>query len=222
MSFRKEALKLSPLKAAFRGVSLAVGLLFACLPARAQQPPQDTLDLSTAQPIILRGDSAAGFQQGTEGLMLTEELNKQDPQKAAMLSAVLPGLGQLYVGQVWKVPVYYGTFMVLGHLMYTNNRLYNIFRQSLFAEVDGNPNTVNPFPRFAEASLRRNTDSFRRNRDYMVIIAGLVYMLNIADAHIAAHLNEFDINDELVINYAPAIGNINGMAYAGMGVKISF
>ena len=219
MSFRKEALKLSALKAAFRGISLAAGLLFVSICAHAQQ---DTLDLSTAQPIILRGDSVTGFQQGTEGLMLTEELNKQDPQKAAMLSAVLPGLGQLYVGQVWKVPVYYGTFMILGHLMYTNNRLYNIFRQSLFAEKDGNPNTENPFPRFAEASLRRNTDNFRRNRDYMVIIAGLVYMLNIADAHIAAHLNEFDINDELVINYTPTIGNINGMTYAGMGVKIRF
>lgn len=219
MSFRKEALHFSALKAALRGISLAAALLLGCTGARAQQ---DTLDLTTADPLLLSGDSTVVLQQGTEGLMLTEELNKQDPQKAAMLSAVLPGLGQIYVGQVWKVPVYYGTFMVLGHLMYTNNRLYNIFRQSYFAVIDGNPNTENPFPRFAEASLQRNTDNFRRNRDYMVIIAALVYVLNIADAHIAAHLNEFDINDELVINYTPTIGNVNGLTYAGMGVKISF
>ncbi|MEQ9098380.1 MAG: DUF5683 domain-containing protein [Imperialibacter sp.] len=217
--FRKEALKLIAATPAWRGISLAALLLFLCQFVQAQEISGDSVEVITGEPLIIRGDSVSNLPKG---IMLEEELSTLDPQKAAMLSAIFPGMGQAYVGQIWKVPVYYGAFIVLGHMIYTNNRLYNIFRQSLFAEVDEDPNTINPFPRFNETALRRNTDSFRRNRDYMIVISGVVYMLNIVDAHIAAHLDEFDINDELVINYTPTIGNINGYAYAGLGIKISF
>ncbi|MEQ8688768.1 MAG: DUF5683 domain-containing protein [Imperialibacter sp.] len=217
--FRKEALKLIAATPAWRCISLAALLLFLCQFVQAQEISGDSVEVIAGEPLIIRGDSVSNLPKG---IMLEEELSTLDPQKAAMLSAIFPGMGQAYVGQIWKVPVYYGAFIVLGHMIYTNNRLYNIFRQSLFAEVDEDPNTINPFPRFNETALRRNTDNFRRNRDYMIVISGVVYMLNIVDAHIAAHLDEFDINDELVINYTPTIGNINGYAYAGLGIKISF
>ncbi len=217
--FRKEALKLTVPKTARRGISLVAVFLVISHFSVAQEIRGDSVSVEAGESLIIKGDSVSNLPKG---IMLEQELSTLDPQKAAMLSAILPGLGQIYVGQVWKVPAYYGTFIVLGHIMYRNNRLYNIFRQSLFAEIDEDPSTINPFPRFAETALRRNTDSFRRNRDYMVIISGIVYMLNIVDAHIAAHLDEFDINDELVINYTPTLGNINGYTYAGLGIKISF
>ncbi|MEQ8531970.1 MAG: DUF5683 domain-containing protein, partial [Imperialibacter sp.] len=174
--FRKEALNLIAATPAWRGISLAALLLFLCQFVQAQEISGDSVEVITGKPLIIRGDSVSNLPKG---IMLEEELSTLDPQKAAMLSAIFPGMGQAYVGQIWKVPVYYGAFIVLGHMIYTNNRLYNIFRQSLFAEVDKDPNTINPFPRFNETALRRNTDSFRRNRDYMIVISGVVYMLNI-------------------------------------------
>jgi len=220
MSFRKDVLSIAYNNAAPGKAFLLSLLLFFNFSALAQEtePQADTISLGDDTRVIITADSL-GLP---ESIMLTEELSTVDPQKATMLSAIVPGLGQIYNGQVWKVPLYYGTFVVLGHMIYTNNRLYNIFRQSYFAEIDGNPATTNKFTRFTENSLKRNTDNFRRNRDYMVIIAGAVYLLNIADAHIGAHLREFDINDELTINYSPTMDTVNGRPYAGVGVTISF
>lgn len=181
----------------------------------------DTIDYNEAKPITPVGDTL-NKQTVPNSLMLDEELSTIDPQKATMLAALLPGLGQIYNRQAWKAPIYYGAFVYIGHMIYTNDRLYNIFRQSLFAEIDQDPTTVNPFAnRFNETALRRNTDNFRRNRDFMIIVASIVYFLNIADAHIGAHLREFDINDELAIRYRPAVGSLNGFAYAGVGITIS-
>lgn len=220
MSFRKDALSIAYNNVAPGKAFLLSVLLFIHFSAFAQEtePQADTISLGEDTRVIITADSL-GLP---ESIMLTEELSTVDPQKATMLSAIVPGLGQIYNGQVWKVPLYYGTFVVLGHMIYTNNRLYNIFRQSYFAEIDENPATANKFTRFTENSLKRNTDNFRRNRDYMVIIAGAVYFLNIADAHIGAHLREFDINDELTINYSPTMDTVNGRPYAGVGVTISF
>lgn len=180
----------------------------------------DTIDYNQAKPITPVGDTL-NKQTVPNSLMLDEELSTIDPQKATMLAALLPGLGQIYNRQAWKAPIYYGAFVYIGHMIYTNDRLYNIFRQSFFAEIDEDPTTVNPFARFNETALRRNTDNFRRNRDFMIIVASIVYFLNIADAHIGAHLREFDINDELAIRYRPAMGSLNGFAYAGIGITIS-
>jgi len=220
MLFRKDGLSIAYNSAAPGKIFLSVAFLFLGFLSFAQEPDlqNDTISLGEDTRMIVTTDSL-GLP---ESIMLTRELSTVDPQKATMLSAIVPGLGQIYNRQVWKAPLYYGTFVALGHMIYTNNRLYNIFRQSLFAEIDDNPATVNRFPRFNESSLRRNTDSFRRNRDYMVIIAGAVYLLNIADAHIGAHLREFDINDELTINYNPTMDTVNGRPYAGVGVTISF
>lgn len=220
MSFRKDVLSIIYNSGATGKAFLLLILLFLNFYTFAQEaePQADTISLGDDTRVIITADSLGV----PESIMLTEELSTIDPQKSTMLSAIVPGLGQIYNRQVWKVPLYYGTFVVLGHMIYTNNRLYNIFRQSLFAEVDGNPATVNQFTQFTENSLRRNTENFRRNRDYMVIIAGAVYLLNIADAHIGAHLREFDINDELTINYNPTMDTVNGRLYAGVGVTISF
>ena len=42
-----------------------------------------------------------------------------DPNKALLLS-VLPGAGQVYNGQAWKVPIIYGAFAGVGYLVYQN------------------------------------------------------------------------------------------------------
>ena len=43
-----------------------------------------------------------------------------NPKKASRLSAILPGLGQVYNKQYWKVPVIYGGYAVIGHYIKFN------------------------------------------------------------------------------------------------------
>ncbi|MEQ8583038.1 MAG: DUF5683 domain-containing protein [Marinoscillum sp.] len=133
-------------------------------------------------------------------------VSELDPNKAALLSAVLPGLGQAYNNQYWKIPLIYGGGLIFGHYINYNNQIYNEMRNSLIAEVDSDPNTVNPYKdRFQETALTRNRDAFRRNRDLLILIGAAFYLLNVVDAHVSAHLNEFDVNDNLSLKVSPSI-----------------
>ncbi|WP_421895703.1 DUF5683 domain-containing protein [Marinoscillum sp.] len=133
-------------------------------------------------------------------------VSELDPNKAALLSAVLPGLGQAYNNQYWKIPLIYGGGLIISHYINYNNQIYNEMRNSLIAEVDSDPNTVNPYKdRFQETALTRNRDAFRRNRDLLILIGAAFYLLNVVDAHVSAHLNEFDVNDNLSLKVSPSI-----------------
>ncbi|PIB37483.1 hypothetical protein BFP72_08735 [Reichenbachiella sp. 5M10] len=131
--------------------------------------------------------------------------SKLDPNKAALYSAVFPGLGQMYNKQYWKLPIVYGGAILIGYLVQYNQDYYTAFRNAWIAETDDDESTVNPFPRFNAYSLQRKAEQFQRNRDFMIIIGAVYYLLTIVDAHVAAHLIEFDINDELAImpSYKP-------------------
>jgi len=143
----------------------------------------------------------------------------KDPKKAALYSAVLPGLGQAYNKKYWKIPLIYGGFFALGYYIDWNNDNYNLYRSALFSIIDGNDDTVNPFPGFSESQLRQITDEFKRNRDMLVILTGVLYALNIIDAHVDAHLKEFDINEDLALSLKPA--NITAGAVTGTGLSLS-
>ena len=69
-----------------------------------------------------------------------------NPKKASKLSAILPGLGQVYNKQYWKIPVIYGGYTVIGHYIKFNNGMYQEFKQALTYETDNDEFTLNPFP----------------------------------------------------------------------------
>ncbi|UXP31719.1 DUF5683 domain-containing protein [Reichenbachiella agarivorans] len=135
----------------------------------------------------------------TPGIETFKSKSKLDPDRSALYSAVLPGLGQMYNKQYWKLPIIYGGGILIGHLIKYNQDYYTAFRNAWIAETDGDESTVNPFSGFSESSLQRRAEQFQRDRDFMIIIGVVYYILNIVDAHVAAHLIEFDINDELAI-----------------------
>jgi hypothetical protein len=83
--------------------------------------------------------------------------------------------------------------------------LYTSFRSAYFAATDLDPNTLNPYAPVSSDVLLSNAEQLRRDRDYLMIIGGLFYLLQIADAHISAHLHEFQINDALSLDIQPAI-----------------
>lgn len=139
------------------------------------------------------------LNQNTAGIETFKSKSKLDPDKAALYAAVFPGLGQMYNGQYWKLPILYGGAIVIGHFIKYNNDFYNAFRNAYIAETDGVDATVNPYRQFSQAALQRNAERFKRNRDFMIIMGVVYYLVQIVDAHVAAHLIEFNINDDLAL-----------------------
>lgn len=144
----------------------------------------------------------------------------KNPRKATILSAVLPGAGQVYNGKAWKVPILYAGFITDIYFINFNNKRYQVFRQALFNLDDGEPNI---FPNLNRQALVRNVDYWRSNRDMTILLLGAIYALNIIDANVDAHLSGFDISDDLALGIEPHFETFSAQNQSlGITLKLKF
>ncbi len=144
-----------------------------------------------------------------------------DPERALLLSAVLPGLGQAYNKKYWKVPLVYGGLGFLGYNIDVFQSGFITYKNHLFAEIDGSSNTINTSG-FNETQLRTIVDRFRRQRDLFIVYTGLFYLIQIVDAHIDAHLKEFDVNPKLQVRIEPSFEQNAYFSSTGISLKFKF
>jgi len=134
------------------------------------------------------------------------------PRKAAIYSAVLPGWGQIYNKKYWKLPIIYAGFVGLGYLVKVNHDDYKTYKNAYSMRLDGDSTTIDDYVDvYSQEDLVTLKDFYRRNRDLSAIGMGLLYVLNVLDAAVDAHLFHFSVSDELTLHvvpgYSPAIGN---------------
>jgi hypothetical protein len=135
--------------------------------------------------------------------------NLDRPGKAALYSAVLPGLGQAYNGAWWKVPIIYATGGVLGYFIIDNNNKYQDFRVAVNQRRDKLDDKYKEDPIYGTQrsngtqNLRYSRDFYRRNRDLTIIFSVLAYGMQIAEAYVHAHLRQFDVGDNLSLRVEP-------------------
>lgn len=169
--------------------------------------------------ILFLATGFSAFSQETKSDSVSTKKPKieHSPRRATIYSAVLPGLGQIYNRKYWKVPLVYGGFATLGYFINFNNEQYTTYRQAYSDIIDNDPNTtsymklnVNPNLKLEAnilnftSALRQQKDYWRRNRDLVVIGTVVFYALNVIDASVDANFFNFDISDELTINWVPA------------------
>jgi len=128
--------------------------------------------------------------------------DRRSPRKAALMSAILPGLGQAYNRKFWKIPILYAGFGVAA--WYLDNNLTNIrlYKDAFIAEIDGNPATMNNTG-FSTDQLQRLIDQYTEWRDLSYIAFGIIYILNIIDANVDAHLFYFDVSEDISMSLRP-------------------
>jgi hypothetical protein len=174
-------------------------------------------------------------KDSTSKTIVDSSIIKHSPRKATLLSTACPGLGQIYNKKYWKVPVIYTGFAVLGYFIYTNNQQYIIYRNQFRTLSDptssGYASLVsyfqNLYPNVNIADIATESQSardyYRHNRDLSWILTGLLYIINIADADVDAHLFFFDVSDKLSMNWKPTIYQDSNLKnYAGLSFKLNF
>ena len=149
---------------------------------------------------------------------------KPSSGRAAIYSALLPGLGQAYNGEYWKIPVYYTGLLAAGYFVYFNNLNYLRFKR-IYAEAT-NPEISYSGPATPDQA-KYYKDSYRRLRDYSIVALGLVYILQIIDANVFAVMYDFEVTDDISIRMEPTvITPDNNFAFKGgpsgeaVGMKI--
>ena len=156
--------------------------------------------------------------------MYFKEISKVDPMESAMLSAVLPGLGQINNKQAFKVPFVYAGFLGFAHFINENNKLYHTFRNAYLATTDNRTDTENKIEgQFSSSALKQQADNLKRDRDYLVLLMTLFYLTNVAEAYISGHLREFEINDSFSAQLQPTIQSTPlSSPVLGFSLKFSF
>jgi hypothetical protein len=151
---------------------------------------------------------------------------KHSPSQAAIRSAILPGLGQIYNKKYWKVPIVYAAIGIPVGLFINNKQWYDRTKYALAVVSSSNPSTdslnavhkqLRPLVDLkAQGSILRYRNEFRRNMDYSILITLLFWGLNVVDATVDAHLKGFNVSDDLSFRVKPALlpGNVPGVTFA--------
>jgi len=161
--------------------------------------------------VITAGPDSTLIRTATDPLP-PEQKGLSTPGKAALYSAILPGLGQIYNKSYWKVPLIYAAAAGLGYSIASNHQNYLKYRQAVVVRRDTiSSNDIDEFtPRLANLTntqalnnLSRARDQSRRWRDYSILYSILAYGLNITEAYVHAHLKGFDVGDDLSLQVSP-------------------
>jgi hypothetical protein len=195
---------------------MVIGMLFAGTALHAQVLPTDSTKIAITQPAA-------------------EKIHS--PKKAAIYSAILPGLGQAYNRKFIKIPLVYIGFGAIGYFIDWNNDNYQLNRTAYIHLTDDNDET-NSFIKIAEqygydlnnATSRSNfkdglikrQDYYRRNRDLLFITMFGFYGLNIIDASVDAHLFQFNVNDDLTLNWQPTMQTLNSQPIYSINFTFNF
>lgn len=173
-------------------------------------------------------------------------VKEHSPHKATLYSALVPGLGQIYNKKYWKLPILYGGIAATVYAISWNTGQYNDYRNAyidltkyleyknqaddagILEPTSKRYEKIAPDTDFSETSanddewfkttFRNKKDSYKHDRDLSYIILFGVYVLNIIDATVDAHLTNFNINDNLSMtvqpkmNYSPVAGSTLGLS----------
>jgi len=123
------------------------------------------------------------------------------PSKAAFYSAIIPGLGQVYIGKPWKVPIVYAAIGASLYYYDLNNKEMNKYRTAYKRRKNGffDDEFLETDIPITTEQLLLGMDFHKNYRDISIILAAAAYMLNILDANVSAHLLQFNVNDDLSV-----------------------
>ena len=149
----------------------------------------------------------------------------KSPKRAAFLSLALPGAGQVYNGRWWKVPIVYGAIGGMVYLIDYNERLYDRLETALTAQRNGEEHEFTGTTIGNENSLRALRDGFDKDRQLSYIGLVFVYALQSMEAFVDAHLQDFDVSDDLSLKLKPKLEPIMAQGIQpsiGIGIELTF
>jgi hypothetical protein len=163
---------------------------------------------------ILLFFSFVGFGQSAE------DKNVKSANKASILSAVIPGAGQVYNKKYWKVPIIYASLTTSIYFIYDNQNKLTNYQDAYIRRSNGGADEY--IDVYNNSQLLTIVDYYERNRDVSYIITAAIYLLNIVDASVDAHLFDFDISEDLSLETSPHIINTPNGKTPILSLKMNF
>ena len=202
------------------------------MPVRNTRSVTDTIAAAPDSVVVQLGDAeiAGSLDQLPDSVLFGPEESpydrweprdsefNPDPTRAVWMSALFPGLGQLYNRRYWKLPIVIGAYMGLGYATSWNNNMLNDYTRAYRDLMDNDPSTKSYMDFFPPNTLESDLDRswltsvmqsrknyYRRNRDLCIISMVGVYLLAMVDAYVDASLSHFDLTPELSMDVSPVV-----------------
>jgi hypothetical protein len=153
------------------------------------------------------------------GTVITDPINPLAPARAAFYSAVIPGLGQAYNKKYWKIPIIYAALGAGLYFYFDNGNEYDRYRDAYKRRLAGYTDdefygTIN------DSGLIEAQTTLQRNQEISLLVTIGIYVLNIIDANVDAHLLQFNVDDNL--SFKPRY-NMNEFDKRGdLGLTVNF
>ena len=183
--------------------------LFICLATQAQSN-KDELD-----------ETARQNKKNT-----SRALDPLRPAKAAFYSAVLPGLGQAYNKKYWKIPIVYAAIGTGLYFYLDNNKLYkqyrNAYKRRLAGFTDDEFYGPGDTPFLSDEALIRAQRTLKRNKELSMLVTVGLYVLNIIEANVDAHLLQYNLDENLALKPFMDFNNPNDTTQIGLSLNIKF
>ncbi len=141
-------------------------------------------------------------------------------KKASILSIILPGSGQIYNKKYWKVPIIYSSLATSIYFICENQKKLTNYENAYIDRVNGR--TDDYIDVYNNTQLISIIDYYERNRDISMMITAAIYLLNIVDASVDAHLFDFDVSEDLSIETKPEIINTPNGKTKALSIKMNF
>lgn len=152
----------------------------------------------------------------------TKKVHPTIPWKAALMSGIVPGLGQIYNRKYWKLPIVWGALGVTGYFLVDQHVKYIGYRDAYRSWV--NDSIMLPGYdqyQYNPSGLKSERDNYERNRNVLTIVAAALWALNIVDAAVDAHLSTFDVSPTLTMKVQPATFFNTYQNQPGIGIAVT-
>ena len=183
--------------------------------------------MKAVEPVVVSDSTVAVVSDSLKSILGKNGKKKFMPvPKTATRLALIPGGGQIYNRDYWKLSIVY---LAIGGGIYTyhlNSIKYKDFLKAYKSFYDLKTGSLLPgvttdtkkpvFVRNLLATsgdtveatrdaIERQKNYWRRNRNLAIIVSGLIYSLSIVEANVAAHLKTFDLSDDISLRVEPKL-----------------
>ena len=184
-------------------LSAAEDSLSVSLPdtSRMQRKPPRVVSSDNNKGIIIKTNKPVEHVATTDSALR----KKHSPTLAGCLS-IIPGGGQIYNKKYWKLPIVYGAIGISSYFVYDFAHQMVLYKKEFINRRDGNINLLNPeYEQYTDENILALKNTYRRRMEIAIAITTVLYVLNIVDAIVDAHLYYFDISDDLSLHVTPQI-----------------
>lgn len=195
---------------------LFVGCWLCAAGAFAQAVPDTSLKQPIPDSAISNQQEVRNLPNDAAGANYRQQPWQPNPKKAGLFSAILPGAGQLYNKQYWKIPVVYVGVGAAVYFIQFNTNKYQTYRKAYIASLEGKTHEFSGV--YDQSALKQLQDGYKRYLDMTLLFTALGYTLQVIDAVVFAHLRNFDVSRDISLRLQPVVHPNGG---AGIGLVMN-